>query len=69
MSETHAITTLDDMELDAVCGGSFSVGGDVTDSFNHTVLVQKIRQSSSIWGSSNTVDQTAMNMASISQSF
>jgi hypothetical protein len=49
---THAITTLDDMELDAVCGGfSFSVGpvtGPTSGSFNPVTLNQKIRQYSSI---------------------
>jgi hypothetical protein len=75
MSETHAITTLDDMELDAVCGGfSFSVGpvGVATQSFNPIVVTQKIRQSSSISTGSlslseieNDVSQTAMNVSSI----
>jgi hypothetical protein len=79
MSETYAITTLDDMELDAVCGGfSFTVGnipGTVTDSFNATVVTQKNYQSSSIWNKhnygdvTNDVSQMAMNMNSITQSF
>jgi len=46
---THAITTLDDTELDAVCGGTLSIVG-VSNVFNINSIVQRATNNSTVVG-------------------
>ena len=46
---THAITTLDDTELDAVCGGGLSIVG-VSNTFNINSIVQRATNNSTVVG-------------------
>jgi len=60
---THAITTLDDTELDAVCGGhgfNFAIGV-----ISVNAIVQKAWNTAVTSGVANAVTQTNVQMASI----
>jgi hypothetical protein len=63
---THAITTLDDTELDAVCGGhGLSIVG-VVNTFNINSIVQRATNNSTVVGAALfAISQSNVQAASI----
>ena len=62
---THAITTLDDTELDAVCGGGLSIVG-VSNVFNINSIVQRATNNSTVVGAALfAISQSNVQAASI----